>query len=256
MLSSATDIAYDNLEQCGKNTVTEPSLQLLEQWLEQRIRQRRPLAYILQHAWFAGLKFYVDARVLIPRSHLGELLPEQLRPWVRPEQVKTALDLCTGSGCIAIALAHYFPHCQVLATDLSGDALDVARINIRQHRFEQRIQLKAGNLFAPLDRQQFDLIVSNPPYVDQSRMRALPKEFQQEPNMALAAGQDGLTLLLPLLQQARQHLRPEGVLVVETGAARAALEKEFPSLPFTWLTTSCGDAVVFVLNAKDLPSPP
>ncbi len=253
MVSSATGIAYGNLDQHGDDVVDAQALQCVEQWLQQRIRQRRPLAYILQRAWFAGLQFYVDERVLIPRSHLGELLPEQLSPWVCPERISTTLDLCTGSGCIAIALAHYFPHSRVTATDLSVQALAVARINIEHYQLEQRIDLRAGDLFAPLGQQRFDLIVSNPPYVDNSHMTALPREFRQEPWMALAAGDDGLELLIPILQQARKYLHENGVLIVETGAARMALEAKFPNLPFTWLTTTSGEEVIFVLNAKDLP---
>ncbi len=256
MVASATGIAYGNLDQHGNDAVSDQAWLLLQQWQKLRIRERRPLAYILEHAWFAGLQFYVDERVLIPRSHLGELLPEQFSPWVRPQQVKTALDLCTGSGCIAIALAHYFPDTRITATDLSTAALAVAQINIERHQLGNRIQLGNGNLFAPIGRQRFDLIVSNPPYVDKQRMGALPKEFRQEPSMALAAGDDGLEILQPMLQQARSYLHPKGVLIVETGAARDALEQTFPDLPFTWLETASGNEVVFVLNAKDLPDPP
>ncbi len=255
MLSSATTIAYEDLDQHGDDVLDSQALQFVKRWLKLRVQQRQPLAYILKHAWFAGLKFYVDERVLIPRSHLGELLPAQLSPWVRPEQVKTALDLCTGSGCIAIALAHYLPYSQVTATDLSVQALAVAKINIEHHQLEQRIELMAGDLFVPLGQRRFDLIVSNPPYVDKLRMAGLPKEFHREPRIALAAGDDGLELLIPILQQARKHLHQQGVLMVETGAARAALEAKFPDLPFIWLTTACEDEVVFVLNAKDLPDP-
>lgn len=218
----------------------------------QRIATRKPLAYLLKEAWFAGLKFYVDERVIVPRSLTGEFILERFEPWIRPERVKRALDLCTGSGCIAIALAHAFPQAQVDAADISPQALEVARLNVERHAVQHRVRLVCSDLFAALGSERYDLIVSNPPYVSETQWPKLPPEHRHEPRLALTAGADGLVVVRRLLAQAADHLAPGGILVVEVGDSRAALERACPDIPFVWLTGSGGEECVFLLGAAQL----
>jgi ribosomal protein L3 glutamine methyltransferase len=221
--------------------------------LDQRITQRVPAAYLTHEAWLGDFKFYVDERVLVPRSFIAELLREQLDPWVSdPEQVQTALDLCTGSGCLAILLAHAFPSAQVDALDISPDALEVAKRNVADYGLEDRIELLQSDLFQAVAGRSYDVIVSNPPYVNQPAMQTLPQEYQREPALALASGADGLDHVRVIVSQAAQHLRPGGILVVELGHNRAAAEAAFPHLAFTWPETSGGDQFVFVLTREHL----
>ena len=220
--------------------------------LEKRITTRRPLPYLINEAWFAGLKFYVDERVIIPRSPIAELIAEQFVPWLEPDAVKNILDLCTGSACIAIALAQAFPAAKVLATDVSSGALEVAEINVRDHHVADRLQLLQSDLFEHVEARPFDLIVSNPPYVDAEDMAALPDEFQYEPGLALAAGKDGLDLVIPMLAAAPRYLSGKGVLVVEVGNSAEALQRKFPTVPFTWLEFDYGGEGVFLLDRIQL----
>jgi len=219
---------------------------------EARIGTRKPLAYLLNEAWFAGQKFYVDERVIVPRSLTGELILEHFEPWVDAKRVSRILDLCTGSGCMAIACAQAFPRAIVDAVDISSDALAVARINIERRGLEGRVRPIRSDLFAALGKRRYDVIVSNPPYVDAHDLATMPAEYQHEPVLALAAGRRGLDIVARILRDALAHLRQQGALVVEVGNSRAALERAYPRTPFLWVTTSGGDDSVFLLHARQL----
>jgi ribosomal protein L3 glutamine methyltransferase len=222
----------------------------LEAIVSRRIRERIPLAYLLNEAWLDGRRFYVDRRVIVPRSFISELLRERLRPWLgRP--VRRALDLCTGSGCLAVLLATAFPKARIDASDVSRDALDVAKINMRRHRLSRRVRLVRSNLFGSSKLGTYDLIVTNPPYVDARAMRKLPPEYDYEPRLSLAAGRDGLAFIRRILRNAKAHLSPGGLLVCEVGDARRALERAYPRLPFVWPETT-DPGVVFVLTREQL----
>lgn len=223
--------------------------------IEKRIKDRLPAAYLTNEAWLGEHRFYVDERVIVPRSFIAELLEEQLEPWIEdPWAVTDVLDLCTGSGCLAILAALAFPEAAVDAVDLSPDALAVAQRNVADYELEERVQLIHSDLFAALDPvRRYDLIISNPPYVDAAAMRALPTEYRREPEMALAAGEDGLDLVRIMLREAKARLNPGGILVVEIGHNRDVLEAAYPTLPFTWLDTRAGDEYVFLLRREELP---
>ncbi len=222
--------------------------------LVQRIRERKPTSYLTRRAWFAGLEFYVDERVLVPRSPIAEWIERRFSPWVEGDRVRRVLDLGTGSGCIAIACAKAFPNALVDALDISADALDVARINVRRHRTGTRVRLLESDLFERASGP-YDLIVSNPPYVDEHELFAAPPEYRHEPPIGLRAGKDGLQVVRTILGEARRHLCTEGVLVVEVGTSRDALVEAFPCLPFVWLDLARGGENVFLLDARDLPAP-
>jgi ribosomal protein L3 glutamine methyltransferase len=213
--------------------------------LRRRVRERAPAAYLTREAWLGEFRFYVDERAIVPRSFIAELLRRGLAPWV--------LDLCTGSGCLAVLAAHTFPNARVDAADLSAEALQVARRNVKDYALGKRVRLVQTDLFDRLAARRYDLILSNPPYVNAAAMRALPREYRREPRLALAGGRDGLALVRRMLAQAAAHLNPKGLLIVEIGHNRAALEKAYPRLPFTWLATSAGDDYVFMLRKEDLP---
>jgi ribosomal protein L3 glutamine methyltransferase len=220
--------------------------------LRKRIEQRMPAAYLTHEAWLGDYRFYVDERVIVPRSFIAELIPDGLLPWIgEPEDVLRAIDLCTGSGCLAILLADAFPQSQVDATDLSAPALEVADRNVREYGLQERIRLLQGDLFAGT-KARYDLIVSNPPYVNREAMDRLPAEFLAEPRSALAGGEDGLEIVRRILAQAGSRLTEDGVLVVEIGHNRDALERGYPRMEFTWLETSAGDGHVFLLTASQL----
>ena len=220
--------------------------------LRERIEQRIPVAYITQHARQGDFDFYVDERVIVPRSFIYELLGEPLSPWIEyPELVLRALDLCTGSGCLAIQMAAHYPAAQIDAVDISLDALEVAAVNVEDYGLQERIQLVHTDLFEGLEGT-YDLIVSNPPYVDAESVDALPEEYLHEPELALGSGEDGLDATREILLQAAKFLNPRGVLLVEIGHNRDVLEREYPELPFVWLDTSGGDGFVFLLTREQL----
>ena len=219
-----------------------------------RATTRKPAAYLLNEAWFAGLPFYVDERVLIPRSHLAEFIEEQFQPWIESSRVQRIMDLGTGSGCIAVAAAQAFPGAHIDAVDIDPAALDVARMNIDKYHLQDRIRLIRSDLFDALADERYDVILSNPPYVSSEEMTGLPPEFCFEPARALAAGKQGLDFLVRILAVAGAHLQPGGILMAETGNAAEKLQQQFPVLSFMWLTTSTGDESVFVLNQEALAS--
>ena len=216
-----------------------------------RIRTRKPAAYLLKEAWLGPHRFYVDERVIVPRSFIAELLRPRLVPWIKdPARVRSALDLCTGSGCLAILAALAFPKAHVDAADLSPDALAVAARNVADYRLGKRVRLVESDLFGALEGRTYDLIVSNPPYVTAAAMRKLPEEYLREPEMALASGRDGLAHTRAILAQAKRHLNPGGLLVVEIGHNRKALERAFPKVAFEWPSVSAGEGFVFVLRRE------
>ncbi len=232
--------------------LTHAEINTLLAQIEQRAKRRQPVAYILNEAWLQGYPFYVDQRVIIPRSFIAELLVEGFTPWIEdPESVTSVLDLCTGSGCLAIIAAHVFPNAKVDAVDLSPEALQVAAKNVTDYELTDRIQLIESDVFSALGNKRYDLIISNPPYVPDASMARLPKEYLHEPKMALAGGADGMNVIRRLLREARGHLNRGGHLVVEVGGERATVEAQF-DLPFTWLTTSGGDDMVFLLKQDEL----
>jgi ribosomal protein L3 glutamine methyltransferase len=228
--------------------------------LSRRIRTRKPAAYLLNEAWLGRHRFYVDERVIVPRSYIFELIeagklgpgPSAAGAAARGDELRSVLDLCTGSGCLAILAALAFPKAKVDAADLSGDALAVAKRNVADYKLGRRVRLVKSDLFSALEGRTYDLIVSNPPYVNAASMRKLPEEYRKEPEMALASGRDGLEHTRVILAEAKRHLNPGGQLVVEIGHNRRALERAFPALPFRWPLTSGGTGFVFVLSPEVL----
>lgn len=220
--------------------------------LARRRDQRLPLPYLTGEAWFAGLPFTVDARVLIPRSPVAELIEAGFEPWCAGEPPARILDLCAGSGCIGIACALYLDGSEVVLADIDADALAVAQSNIERHQAADRVRAVRSDLFAGLAGERFDLIISNPPYVDAEDMAALPAEYRHEPELALAAGDDGLDLVRRMLREAPDHLNDGGLLIVEVGNSWVALEEAYPTVPFTWLEFERGGHGVFLLTRDQL----
>ena len=216
-----------------------------------RVEQRQPLAYLLQQAWFMGLPFYVDERVLIPRSPFAEIIAQQFLPWVATEQVETILEIGTGSGCMSIAAATVFPKAQLVAADISPQALAVAQKNVAQHQLDDRVELIESDVFSHVSGQ-FDIIMSNPPYVGQSEMQTLPAEYQHEPTLALQAIDQGMAIVDRILLQAAQYLKPDGILVVEVGNTEPVVNQRYPQYPFIWLEFANGGSGVFLITKQQL----
>ena len=221
--------------------------------IERRVKERVPAAYLTHEAWLGDSRFYVDERVIVPRSWFAELLEESFAPWIAdPDSVSSALDLCTGSGCLAILMAQAFPNARIDAVDISAAALEVARRNVADYRLEQRIELTQSDLFAQLAGRSYDLIVCNPPYVTAEAMRELPEEYRREPQLALAAGVDGLDVVRRLLSEAAKILKPGGLLAVETGHNQTIVECAFPRINFVWADTPSGEGKIFLLRRDQL----
>jgi len=220
--------------------------------IDARISLRLPAPYLLGAAYMHGVRFHIDRRALIPRSFIGDMLADGALPIGEPRRIRRILDLCTGSGCLAILAALAFPQARIDAVDLSAGALALARRNVATHRLGDRIALRRGDLFAPIGKERYDLIISNPPYVDAGGMAKLPPEYRHEPRLALAAGKDGLDLVRRILAEAPRHLTKNGSLLCELGRGRRALECGYPRLPFVWLDTEQSKGEVFWIAGADL----
>ena len=245
-------IEFDCTEESLHTVVTQQQQERIQHLAERRITQRMPMAYLLQQAWFCGLPFYVDESVLIPRSPIAELIQQQFQPWIALEQVKTVLDIGTGSGCIAIACAYAFPDAQIDAVDIQTAALDVANKNIQEHHCTERVHALHSDLFAALDGKRYDLIVSNPPYVSDDEVESLAKEFHFEPVSGLRADEQGLALVKKILRQASAYLNEKGILVVEVGYSQQYLIEALPEVPFFWFEFEHGGEGVFMLQQEQL----
>ena len=232
--------------------LTSAEILTVKELIVRRIKERKPAAYLTNEGWFAGLSFFVDERVLVPRSPIAELVETQFSPWIDPEEVDSILDLCTGSGCIGIACAYAFTQAEVDLADISQDAIDVANINIQRHDAEPQVQAVKSDLFEGLKGKQYDIIVSNPPYVDAEDMAALTAEFHHEPELGLSSGENGLDLTVKILHQAADYLSDNGILVVEVGNSQYALQQLYPDVPFQWLEFERGGDGVFLIDKHQL----
>ncbi len=253
LILSALHLPHDSLDPFLDAKLLPEERKLLLNLIERRIQERIPVAYLTHEAWLKDFRFYVDERVIIPRSFIAELVLEQLYPWIDdPEDVHRALDLCTGSGCLAILMAHAFPNAMIDAADISEDALDVARRNVADYRLDERVKPVHSDLFGSLSNETYDLIISNPPYVNSASMATLPEEYLHEPRLALASGGDGLDATRRILQGSAARLDPGGLLVVEIGHNRDVLEEAYPEIEFVWLDTAGGPDHVFLLKREQL----
>jgi ribosomal protein L3 glutamine methyltransferase len=253
LLLHALHLPLDRLEPFLDAKLAAAERTELAALLARRVDERVPAAYLTREAWLGEFRFHVDERVVIPRSFIAELLPERLAPYVPdPIQIKSALDLCTGSGCLAVLLAHAFPDADIDAVDVSADALAVAQRNVSNYGLAGRINLIRSDLFDNLPAKSYDLIISNPPYVTTVAMEELPREYRHEPELALAGGDDGLDAVRIILRKAPQFLQAGGLLVVEIGGNRAAAETAFPRMPFVWLSTESAEEAVFLLTREEI----
>lgn len=252
LVLSAIHLPWDADQTVLDARLTSAEKERVLTFIEQRVQQRVPLPYLTNEAWFAGIPFYVDERVLIPRSPIAELIDNHFAPLLREGPVNRILDLCTGSGCIGIACAYAFPESDVDLADLSEDALDVASINVARHELEQRVIPRQSDLFNVLAGEKYDLIVSNPPYVDAEDLASMPDEYGHEPEMALGSGPDGLDITKRILREANDYLADDGLLVVEVGNSEVHLAEQYPQLPLIWLELEQGGNGVFAISAADL----
>ncbi len=259
LIMSALHLPHETLNNFLDAVITEQERKHLAHLIEQRITKRTPTAYLVREAWLRGFKFYVDERVIVPRSFIAELLDfnaegeHGLQPWIEhPELINSAADICTGSGCLGIMLANAFPDAAIDIIDISPDAIAVANININNYGLQEQISAIESDMFNALQGKTYDLIISNPPYVDAPSMAKLPTEYRNEPQLALGSGDDGLDHTHTILREAAKHLNDEGILVVEIGHNRDALLNAYPELEFTWLTVESGNQYVFLLTKEQL----
>lgn len=253
LIMSALHLPMDTLNNFLDARLTTFEREKLADFIEKRITKHTPTAYLVKEAWLQGFKFYVDERVLIPRSFIAELLANDLSPWVEfPEMIESAADICTGSGCLGVLLANSFPNAAIDVVDISPDAIDVCNINIANYGLEHQITAIKSDMFSALAGKKYDVIISNPPYVDAPSMAALPAEYQNEPQLALGSGVAGLDHTHTLLREAADHLNEDGILIVEIGHNREALENAYPNMVFNWLETSSGNDFVFLLTKNQL----
>ena len=253
LVMRALHLPLDTVENFLDARLTEAERKHLAHLVERRITERVPTAYLLREAWLRGYKFYVDERVIVPRSFIAELLDDGLSPWIEyPEMVESAADLCTGSGCLGILLADAFPNAEIDVVDISPDAIAVCNINIADYHLQDRVHAVQSDMFAALQGRSYDLIISNPPYVDADSMATLPAEYRSEPQLALGSGEAGLDHTHTLLRETPKHLNDGGLLVVEIGHNRDALLDAYPQLPFTWLEVEAGNEFVFLLTKEQL----
>lgn len=256
LIMSSLHLPHDTLNNFLDAKLTSEERAKLASFIDERISKHTPTAYLLKEAWLQGYKFFVDERVLIPRSFIAELLVNDgLQPWIEyPELVNSAADICTGSGCLGVLLADAYPDAEIDVIDISPDAIDVCNINIANYGLQERVHAIKSDMFSALQGKQYDLIISNPPYVDAPSMAELPAEYRNEPQLALGSGTAGLDHTHTILREAANHLTDDGILVVEIGHNRDALIDAYPDLPFTWLEVSSGDEFVFLLTKSQLIS--
>lgn len=253
LIMGALHLPHDTLNNFLDARLTTAERQKLARFIDQRITQHKPTAYLVKEAWLQGFKFYVDERVIVPRSFIAELLSEDLSPWIEyPEMIESAADICTGSGCLGILLANSFPNAVIDVIDISPDAIDVANINISNYGLQDQITAIQSDMFSALEGKKYDLIISNPPYVDAPSMAELPAEYRNEPQLALGSGVAGLDHTHIILREAANYLNDDGLLIVEIGHNRDALLDAYPDLPFTWLEVSSGNEFVFLLTKSQL----
>ncbi len=253
LLLHTLKLPLDKLEPFMDARLLPEEINTLLKVIERRAVERVPAAYLTQEAWLGAYRFYVDERVIVPRSFIAELIPDQFSPWVQePEAVLNILELCTGSGCLAIMLADAFPNAQIDAIDISAEALAVAHRNVADYALQDRITLIESDLYTQLPPKKYDLIITNPPYVNSATMGRLPMEYQREPQLALAGGTDGMDLVRKIVAGAKERLNPQAVLVVEIGNEYEYAEAAFAAHEVTWLSTSAGDEAVFLLTAEQL----
>ncbi len=253
LVMGSLHLPLDTLENFLDARITEAERKHLAHLIERRVTEHIPTAYLLREAWLKGIKFYVDERVIVPRSFIAELLENGLSPWVEyPEMIESAADICTGSGCLGVLLAHAFPDAGIDVVDISPDAIAVCNINISNYGLQHRITAVESDMFSALAGKRYDLIISNPPYVDAPSMAQLPHEYRNEPQLALGSGEAGLDHTHTLLREAASHLNENGLLIVEIGHNRDALMEAYPKVPFTWLEVESGDEFVFLLTKEQL----
>lgn len=246
-------LPLDKLEPFLDARLLQEEIENILDVIEKRSTMHVPAAYITQEAWLGSYRFYVDQRALIPRSFIAELITTGFSPWViDSESVTNILELCTGSGCLSIMMADAFPNARIDAIDVSSPALEVAARNVADYGLEERIMLAESDLYNAIGKKRYDVIVANPPYVNSDSMARLPAEYRHEPELALAGGADGMDLVRKIIAGARERLKPEGLLIVEIGNERTHVEAAFPDLPLTWVTTSAGDDMVFLISVDQL----